>query len=79
MKQKQQFDLFWEGLTSRPFQTLENDGYTVLPGSNTPVKTVMLHGPAMMPQHFLISEEGVPLGVTGFLTSWILTNVEELV
>jgi hypothetical protein len=79
LKQKQHFDLFWEGLTARPSQTLENDGYTVLPGSKTPVKTVMLHGPAMMPQHFLVTEEGVPLGVTGFLVSWMLTKVEELV
>lgn len=77
LAQKQQFDVFWEGLVARPNQTLENDGYTVLPGSNTPVKTVMLHGPAMMPQHFLVTEEGTPIGVTGFITSWMLTHVED--
>lgn len=69
------YDLFWEGMTFRPGQTLTPDGFTVLPGSNTPVKTVMLHGPASMPLHFLVTEAGVPLGVTGFLCSWMLTKI----
>lgn len=79
LPEKQQFDVFWEGLAPRPNQTLDDDGYTVFPGSNMAVKTVMLHGPAMMPQHFLVAEDGTPLGVTGFMTSWMLTRVEDLV
>lgn len=70
------FALLHEPSGLRPEQRFRRDAGDVLPGGGKrPIETVLQTGPATVPIHWIVDEQGRPLFVTAFLTSWALKSI----
>jgi hypothetical protein len=75
-KSEHAFTLLHEPSGLRPDQRFRPDAGDVLPGGRRPpIETVLQTGPATVPTHWIVDEQGRPLFVTAFLTSWALKSI----
>ncbi len=75
-KPEHAFTLLHEPSGLRPGQRFRQDAGDVLPGGRKPpIETVLQTGPATVPTHWIVDEQGRPLFVTAFLTSWALKSI----
>ncbi len=70
------FTLLHEPSGLRPSQRFCQDALATLPGgSKPPIQTILQTGPATVPTHWIVDEQGRPLFITAFLISWALKAI----
>ena len=75
-KAKSPFTLLHEPSGLRPGQRFRQDAEDVLPNRRRrPIYTILQTGLATVPTHWIVDEQGRPLFITAFLTSWALKSI----
>jgi len=70
------FTVLHEPSGLRPGQRFRQDAGGTLPGGRKrPVQTILQTGPVTVPTHWIVDEQGRPLFITAFLTSWALKSI----
>lgn len=70
------FTLLHEPSGLRPGQRFRQDAPDLLPaGRKRPIQTILQTGPATVPTHWIVDEQGRPLFITAFLISWALKAI----
>ncbi|HUV64710.1 MAG TPA: hypothetical protein VMW24_12490 [Sedimentisphaerales bacterium] len=70
------FTMLHEPSGLRPGQRFRQDAGDVLPGGRKrPIQTILQTGPATVPTHWIVDEQGRPLFITAFLISWALKSI----
>jgi len=70
------FAMLLEPSGLRPGQRFRQDVRDVVRGRRElPIQTILQTGPATVPTHWIVDEQGRPLFITAFLTSWALKSI----
>ena len=70
------FTMLHEPSGLRPGQRFGQDVGDILPGGRPhPIQTILQTGPATVPTHWIVDEQGRPLFITAFLISWALKAI----